>query len=394
MKYFLIGIKGSGMASVAKILLDKGHRVVGSDTDSYVFTEDDLIKRGIKIYNFGEYDFKDIDFVIIGHSFVNNIDHKNALDNNLKVLEYNEFVASLVKEKYSIAVCGSHGKTSTVGLLTHLLKKYNPSYLRGDGEGKWTNSKYFIFEACEYKDHFLKYNPNVTLLLNIDYDHVDYFKTETDYYNSFQKFIDNTLDKVYCNNILKSKIYHKNIYFFNFTNNYLLPVFTNELKCNYSGAIKLCEDIGINKIDIQNGIDTFVGVKRRNRETIINDDVIIDDYAHHPTQINLMISEVKRKYVGKKIIVIFQPDRYSRIKVFKDEFKKVLGHADKVYLMPFLKSIKNDTNEYFDISILGFDVINEISDITIKHNCVYLFLSSKDLSKIESNLKDKLYNLN
>ena len=189
MKYFLIGIKGSGMASVAKILLDKGHRVIGSDTDSYVFTEDDLIKRGIKIYNFGEYDFKDIDFVIVGHSFVNNIDHKNALDNNLKVLEYNEFVASLVKEKYSIAVCGSHGKTSTVGLLTHLLKKYNPSYLRGDGEGKWTNSKYFIFEACEYKDHFLKYNPNVTLLLNIDYDHVDYFKTETDYYNSFQQKI-------------------------------------------------------------------------------------------------------------------------------------------------------------------------------------------------------------
>lgn len=413
MKYFLVGIKGSGMAALAQILLDRKIEVVGSDTDRYVFTQEELERRGVTIYNFNQYGLKDIDLVIYGHSYKESIEVEKAKKMNIETIEYHMFVSSILKEKYSIAVCGSHGKTSSVGILSNILKRFNPSYLRGDGMGKWTDSKYFIFEACEYQNHFLVYEPNEIIVLNIDYDHNDYFKSKYSYKNAFKNFIKRAKNRVYLNDKIKG-IRGKNIFKFGENSFCFTDIKTNEkdtifyidfkdfvikdikvktqhpmLINNILGLILCALYLGANEDDIKNNISS-VGVKRRSQEIIIKDDVIIDDYAHHPTQMQVMIEEAKLRYPDKKIVAIFQPDRYSRIKQFHRKIKKVLSTTERSFILPFPNMIKNDTKYNFDASIIGIDVYEDIdellSELMMFSNCVYLFFSSKDLGVIERKL--------
>ncbi|MBQ9730810.1 MAG: hypothetical protein IJV94_01630 [Bacilli bacterium] len=405
MKYFLVGIKGSGMAALAHILLDKGHEVSGSDVDHYVFTQDSLLERSVKIYKFDEYDLKDIDVVIVGHSFYPfSSEVTKALNLGKSVIEYHIFVSTLVNSRYSIAVSGSHGKTTSVGLLCELMKDYNPSFLRGDGVGKWTDSKYFIFEACEYKNHFHVYKPDEIIILNIDYDHNDYFKTFDEYKSSFIEFSKRAKKRVYVNDECKY-IKHKSIYFGDnsfklnednsliFKNkkipNFKFNVTQKELIKNQLGLILCALNLGVKPMNIKKYLKQFKGVKRRSQEIIIKDDVFVDDYAHHPSQIKVMLEEYKNKYPSKRIIAIFQPDRYSRILQFKNELNKTLSTADEAYVLPFPMMMKNDTSKEFDASIIGIEVLDEkklISKLKDTSNCVYLFFSSKDLSRIRNEL--------
>lgn len=402
------------MAALAQILLDRKEEVIGSDTDRYVFTQEELERRGITIYEFNQYDFKDIDFVIFGHSYKESFEVKKAKEMNIKTIEYNTFLSSLLKEKYSIAICGSHGKTSSVGMLTHLLKSFNPSYLRGDGMGKWTDSKYFIFEACEYQNHFLEYEPNEIIILNIDYDHNDYFKSKNAYKNSFKNFAKKAKNRVYLYDKIKG-IKGKNIFkfgsnSFSFSNiitmeketifsidfedftidNIIVKLQHPKLINNILGLILCSLYLGVSKDEIKSNIYSFEGVKRRSQEIIIKDDVIIDDYAHHPTQMKVMIEEAKLRYPDKKIVAIFQPDRYSRIKLFHKKIRKVLNTTDKAFILPFPKMIKNDTKKVFDASIIGIEVYEDLDKLVDEldkfSNCVFLFFSSKDFGIIERKL--------
>lgn len=393
------------MAALAHILLDKGHEVVGSDVDHYVFTQDSLLERNVQIYRFNEYDLSSIDLVIAGHNFYPfSSEVQEALKLGKGVIEYHKFVSTLVNSKYSIAVCGSHGKTSSVGLLCELMKDFNPSFLRGDGVGRWTNSKYFIFEACEYKEHFLVYKPDEIIVLNVDYDHNDYFKNEDAYQKAFIDFSLLAKRKVYvldsCEFITNKaqyfgensfKIYDDNslIYKNKKINNIDLKVSSKEFVNNRLGIILCALNNGVKPSILNKYIAEFKGVKRRSQEIIIKDDVFIDDYAHHPSQIRVMIEEYRNKYPSKKIIAIFQPDRYSRILQFHKEIYISLSTADKAFVLPFPAFSKNDTNVLFDESIIGIKVyernelLNKLQEYT---NCVFLFLSSKDLSEIRSQL--------
>lgn len=393
------------MAALAHILLDKGHEVSGSDVDHYVFTQDSLLERSVKIYKFDEYDLKDIDVVIVGHSFYPfSSEVTKALNLGKSVIEYHIFVSTLVNSRYSIAVSGSHGKTTSVGLLCELMKDYNPSFLRGDGVGKWTDSKYFIFEACEYKNHFHVYKPDEIIILNIDYDHNDYFKTFDEYKSSFIEFSKRAKKRVYVNDECKY-IKHKSIYFGDnsfklnednsliFKNkkipNFKFNVTQKELIKNQLGLILCALNLGVKPMNIKKYLKQFKGVKRRSQEIIIKDDVFVDDYAHHPSQIKVMLEEYKNKYPSKRIIAIFQPDRYSRILQFKNELNKTLSTADEAYVLPFPMMMKNDTSKEFDASIIGIEVLDEkklISKLKDTSNCVYLFFSSKDLSRIRNEL--------
>ena len=413
MKYFLIGIKGSGMAALAHILKDKGHEVLGSDTDDYVFTQEMLIERNIPIYSFNEYNLESVDVVIVGHSFYPFFSEtKKALELGKSVIEYNSFVSTLANSKYSIAIAGSHGKTSSVGLLCELLKDQNPSFLRGDGVGKWTDSKYFIFEACEYKNHFHAYKVDEAIILNIDYDHNDYFKSYEDYKNSFFKFMKNVRKCIYLsdeieyfNNIIINFgensfcLKDKNTLIFNnkIIKNIKFNVQQKELINNQLGVILCALNLGVKPNKIRQYLLEFKGVKRRKEEMIIKDDIFIDDYAHHPSQIRVIIEECRLKYPSKEIIAIFKPDRYSRILQFHKEINKSLSTADKAFVLPFPKCSKNDTQEEFDSSIIGIDVLEEkelLKELKKHCNCVYLFLSSKDLSNIRQELMAFKFDIN
>ena len=199
MRYHFIGIKGSGMASLAEIIADRGDEVTGSDIEKYIFTQKPLEERGIKITSFDEKNIQDGDTVIIGLAFdETNPEVKKALSMpTVKTYWYNEFLGELLTHYNSISVAGTHGKTTTTSMISCCFLKANmdPNIQVGallkeiDGNYRVGNSEYFILEACEYVESFLKFYPKAEVILNIDNDHLDYFKTFDNIKNAFIKYV-------------------------------------------------------------------------------------------------------------------------------------------------------------------------------------------------------------
>lgn len=417
----MLGVKGSGMSSLAIILKQMGNEVSGSDYPKRLFTEDELEKNNIYVKNFAISNLDRVDLLVVGHNFINsdNIELKHAKILNIKIEEYNECLARLIKDYYSIAVCGSNGKTTTTGLLATILSGVeNTTYLIGNSQGQGNKeSRFFVFEACEYKEHFLKYHPNLILVNNIDYDHVDYFKTDIDYLNAFLKFIENSKDKVVVNGddnnlkILKNTIcfgienksmfYASNIRYDNgidydlyYQNNKLanihLDSYGKYMVYNSLAALTCAICLGIDIKTAKSMIEKFVGVKRRFKETIINDDVYIDDYAHHPSKIKSVIEAIKMKYPKKKIIAFYRPDRASRLDYFANEFAKELSKANKAFILPFLEmnslekeSIGKFIGQYQNIKLINDKIYKMVSKYK---GVVYLMMSSKDISEVKENI--------
>ncbi|MER2048352.1 MAG: Mur ligase domain-containing protein, partial [Solibacillus sp.] len=189
-RYHFTGIKGSGMSSLAQILFDAGEQVQGSDYETYYFTEQPLRDRGIEILNFDENNIKEGLTVIAGNAF--NDDHPElvrARELGVEVIRYHKFLGEYSNRYTSIAITGAHGKTSTTGLMSHVVGGYMPtSYLIGDGTGSGKeDASYFVMEACEYRRHFLAYHPDYAIMTNIDFDHPDYFTSIDDVYDAFQQ---------------------------------------------------------------------------------------------------------------------------------------------------------------------------------------------------------------
>ena len=185
MAYHFIGIKGTGMGALACILHDENYEVNGSDIEKYIFTEESLKERNIPYTTFDAKNIKDGDTVIIGAAFDrSNPEVAAALDNpNVKAYYYFDFLGEFAKNYKSISVAGTHGKSTTTGLLGTLLPRLAKSgYLIGDGHGNMPEgSEYFVFESCEFQRHFLCYHPDYAILTNIEMDHVDYYKDIDDY---------------------------------------------------------------------------------------------------------------------------------------------------------------------------------------------------------------------
>src|SRR5699024_2032114 len=277
----------------------------------------------------------------------------------------------------SVAVTGSHGKTSTTGLLAHVLEESMPlSYLIGDGTGKGhEDSKYFVYEACEYKRHFLSYHPDYAIMTNIDFDHPDYFKDVDDDFNAFQEMAyqvkkgiiacgdDNYLHKletrvpiVYyglsdsndfqAQNIKETEqgtefdVFIRNTYF----DTFLIPMYGNHHILNALSVIAFCDYEGISS-DVMKNLASFGGVKRRFSEHKFGSQVIIDDYAHHPIEVTATIDSVRKKYPKKEVIAIFQPHTYTRTAMFLDDFASSLKAADHIYLCDIFSSAREETGE-------------------------------------------------
>ena len=399
------------MAALAGVLKDDGHEVSGVDIDHKVFTEDELIKREIQYQEFNnEFVYpEDIDFVIIGHNFMVDEVITKIKELNKPYKEYNEFIAMYFNDLYQVAITGTHGKTTTTGYFYHGLKNYvNTSMLRGDGTGiGGFQNNFFVYEACEYKDHYLVYHPNTIIITNIDYDHVDYFKSKRQYNSSFNKFAKNA-KTVFINYEDRNKVHHKNLitfgenknadYYFNcldLTNGIVGDVyFKNECikhvsvpifgKYNALHILALLAFLHHNNFDLENALDGFNEIpciKRRLQQKIIARDVFIDDYAHHPNEIKASLDNVRLMYPRHRVVAIFKPDRYSRLVEFQKEFKKILLDFDRAYILPLYENTsENSILLKAKTRISYIDTLEQlVTEEKNKKNTVYLFMSSKNI---------------
>ncbi len=424
--YYFIGIKGSGMAGLACILHDLGYEVKGSDISKYIFIEDELRARGIEILDFNPDNIKPGYHVIIGNAFGD--DHpevKAALANpEVETTHYYDFLGGLMEKYDTIAIAGTHGKTTTTGMAYHLFKDYEKTMvLIGDGTGHAVpGAKYFIAESCEYQDHFLHYHPRYALINNIELDHVDYFPTIEEYKAAFEKFANQVKDTVIIwgddpylprLNITTRKIMfglkpendiravnyiesehgmsfdvyaHKELF-----GHFHLPFFGRHLLYDTLGVITLGYMEGMEAEYIQRRLETFPGVKRRYAVKEHDDCVYVDDYAHHPTAVKYVIEATRTRYPNYPVVALFKPDRYSRIKQFAREFAASLNLADEVYLCHFPENAAKEPGIDIDISEIGqyiprAKIINEdeeaARELAKYHHVVYLFMSSKDIYKL------------
>ena len=428
---FFIGIKGAGMASLACMLHDIGHEVMGSDIDKHIFTQEQLEARQIKMVPFMVTEFLPEWTVVVGNAFLDDFDEvvKAHASKNVRVIRYHHFLGELMAKYNSIAVSGSHGKTTTTSLIAHMLSYHHPSgYLIGDGQGHLSeDAKDLVVEACEYRHHFLAYNPHYAIITNIDWDHVDYFKTLEDYIHAFQAFSETVSQHIIAcgdDKLIRSLTIDRPIIYYGFEANndviakdvryehgfttfklifkgedkgdFKLSLVGDHMVLNALAAITLGLLLDIPLNSIQESLIDFKGAKRRFVQEIINKDVFIDDYAHHPTEIKMTVLAAKQAYPDKKIIAVFKPHRVSRLVNFVNEFTSALSLADEVYLVNF-NSI-DDYEEgytqdiyYLSEKISGAHVINEDMDaahILAKHSpAVYLFMSSKDIYVLADLLK-------
>lgn len=438
MLYHFIGIKGSGMASLALILADRKENVQGSDIDKFIFTQESLEARNIPILPFSKENIKEDSVVVIGNSFDDShIEVQQAKQmRSVKCYRYHEFLGKFMKDYCSISVAGTHGKTTTSGMLAHVMN-YNAScgYLIGDGSGYLPpHPKYFVVESCEYKRHFLSYYPDYAIVTNIELDHVDCFPNNEDYISAYQEFIthvkkglalfgdDPNVRKLqtsisciyyglkeendvvaksveYSEKGMSFEVWYKNKCFGKFN----LPYVGDTFLWNALAVIS----IGIlNRVpveEMQRLLSTFQGVKRRFVEERLQETVFIDDYAHHPTAIYHTIHAVKKKYPKKKVVAIFKPDRYSRIAYFLKDFVKSLEEADVSFVCEFPENAVKEENVNLSSmkEILCYSkqlqFLNEDEDgvgkLATYQGCVYLFMSSKDIYKLKDRLKEKIRNV-
>ncbi len=188
--YHFVGIKGSGMSALAQVLHDMDFHVQGSDVEKRFFTQAALEQSGIKILPFQKENIQPGMTVIAGNAFPDTHEEiQEALELGLPIIRYHRFLGDFMQRFTSIAITGAHGKTSTTGLLAHVIQGAKPtSYLIGDGTGKGDrDAEYFVFEACEYRRHFLSYSPDYAIMTNIDFDHPDYFANIEDVCSAFQE---------------------------------------------------------------------------------------------------------------------------------------------------------------------------------------------------------------
>ena len=435
MKYFCVGIKGSGMSTLAQILSDLGNRVSGyDDNKNHTFTEEGLIKRNIKIfYEVGHPIDKD---TIVTYSKAFSLEHPELVylkSLGLKFISYNELLGDLTRKFQTICVCGTHGKTTTSTMISDILKtNIGTNYFIGDGSGYADpKNKLFVIESCEFQRHFLAYHPDYAIITNIELDHIDYYKDINDYVSAYQSFVDQVKKKVvvYGDDPYLPHLHYKVPYVtygYKEGNDYIAKnirqgqfgmIFDcyhkDEFLCHIElnevgdpflqdalGTFALAYEMGCDVDEILEGLQEYKGIARRFVIEEVKDSVLIDDYAHHPTAIRYMIDSARKKYPDKKVVALYKPDRYSRLQYFLDDFAKSLNTADQVILCDFPKNAKRE-DETITVTIQDLlqrcpngkllDVDEPSAEI-LKTMCpaVFVFMSSKDIYLLKDMLKEKI----
>ena len=384
-KVHMIGIGGSGMCPLAEILHTKGYELTGSDNN-----EGDTLNRvrklGVKVFmGHSPQNVHGAELVVYSAAISkDNPEIVEAEKLGIPTMERSLLLGALTRQYDNvIGVCGTHGKTTTSSIITQILylNKMDPSAVIGgrlpiiNSNGICGNSELFVCESCEFVNTFLELSPDISVLLNIDNDHLDYFKTMENLTDSFRKFV--SMSKVcFCNgddervkNAVDDLTFEKHTFGLSNTNEYYaeniessqygfsFDVFKSGKKLirlnlaipgehnimNTLAAFAVCDYLGVSSEGIKFAVEEFRGAGRRFEIIGEYDDfVLADDYAHHPTEIRATLSAAKAlKY--NRVIAVFQPFTFSRTALLKDDFIDALSIADKVILTPIMGSREINT---------------------------------------------------
>ena len=392
-----IGIGGIGMSGLAQIMKIMKFNIQGSDLNKNKNTEN-CKKKNIKIF-YGHFK-KNISkaTIIVKSSAIksSNVEIKEAIRRKIPIFERAEMLSNIVSLKKNIIISGSHGKTTTTSLVAKILleSKLDPTIINGGGINSIKNNAKFgkgdwtVLEADESDGSFLKLPINYSIITNIDNEHLDFYKSFEKLEKSFIKFINKTppigksficLDDKNIQKIVK-KLKTKNYLTYGFNKKADFQIFNVKYKLhqtifdlkikkinkkkgilknikinligsynvqNTAAAVSICLKLGLKQNKIKKALSNFSGVQRRMTKIFEkNKNEFYDDYAHHPTEIISVLKGVKQVTQNRKIISVFQPHRYSRVKALKEEFSKSFISADTVLLCPVYAAGEKKDNSY------------------------------------------------
>ena len=433
MKYYIVGIKGVFLSSLAVILKDLGFEVAGYDDNiEYRFTEDILNRKNIPIYT-DENNYMELGTVVVRSEHVS-LEHseiRKALDMGLRVYEYNEIVSRLTKLFDTITVAGCYGKSYVASLLAHTLSTEETpcNYLIGNGEGFASKmSREFVVETSEFKKHFCDYTMEYAIITNIDINHVDYFhnideimEAYTEYANKASKMVfangdDEHIRKLNVNAPIfyygineNNEIRALNIDYYdrgtsfdvfiedNYYGHFDLPIYGPDMLRDTLAVIGFCYYKRLEAKDIQKLLKYYDGCYRVFDDRKIGKTIVVDDYVHHPKQLEKIITSVRQKYPKLKIYVVFEPHSYDWFIIFKDELIKILKTVDKVYVRE-IKSLYENKEDYADVSskelvskIKNAEMIEDDATVLLKHKgeCI-IFASKIEMTELKHNLFKKI----
>ena len=398
-KIHFIGIGGIGMSGLAQVMQRMGFNIQGSDISKNKNVER-CKKINIKVYSkHNKQNLKNVKIVVRSTAIKDdNIEIITAKNKKIKIFKRAEMLGHVVSLKKNIVVTGSHGKTTTTSLIAKILTeaKLDPTIINGGvinslgGSAKLGKSEWAVLEADESDGSFLNLPINYSVVTNVDQEHLDFYKNYKNLKKAFSLFIDKTpyLGKAFVcsdskdlkNIILKSKNRNFFTYGFNKKSNY--QVFNTSYKKEYSkfdlkislpsqktklirniklnligshnilnsvAAIALSLYIGIDLKIIKKSLSEFAGIQRRlTKVHQINKNDFFDDYAHHPTEIKSVLDGLKKTNPNRKIISIFQPHRYSRLKLLKKDFSYSFKASDKLVLCPVYAAGEKVDKSYKD----------------------------------------------
>jgi len=434
-KVYVIGIKGSGVVAIVEILQSLGISVTGSDTHEKFFTDEVLQKLGVKyVEGFATENIPvDIDLVVYSTAYNedNNVEMQEAKKRNLSMLSYPEILGELFNQKYGIAVCGTHGKTTTAAMLADILNKIgtDPGAVIGSRVTDWGSNAlmgqgdFFVLEADEYQNKLRLYAPKAAILTSVDWDHPDTYPTFTEYKQAFTDFVSkipktgflavwgdsiNTLDI--------SKNATCNVLSYGFSedcdykiSNFQLPI-SNEFPIsnfqtfdishsgkslgtfqtqlvgkhnalNAAAVIVVCSKLNLDMEKVREALKSFKGTSRRFE--IIgerNGALLIDDYGHHPEEIRVTLKGAREKYADKNLITVFHPHSYSRTEALLQDFAQSFDDADKVMVLDIYGSARENTGK-----VSSKDLVNLINKYS-RDKAEYI----PTIDEVVASLKDKI----
>lgn len=369
MKIHFVGIGGIGISGVAQFCKERGDIVSGSDiTESEIFPA--LAKAGIEVSipQKAENVPDDCDLVVYTEAVdENNPERVFAKEKGLREMSYFRFLGELSSEFQTIAVTGTHGKTTTVAMIAAGMKaaSFDPIFFVGSTLSEFNGSNFhlgsndwMICEACEYRNNFQYLKPEIVVLTNVEWDHPDSYPTEESYFEAFRSFVADA----------KLVIYHRGDEgaeraLENFKGaklsipsqspnswEHILQIKGQHNYDNATLALALAHKLELNLEQFKKGLGMFTGAGRRQEFlATVNGIHIYDDYGHHPTEIKVTLQGLREKYPEAKIGLIYEPHQFSRTKQFFPEFVEALRFADFCALFPIYEARDSEEDKKFRV---------------------------------------------